>query len=151
MLQTITRMTLLRVILTTIFLLVSKQLNNISSFGQPLHDEHTEESLLQFLDWNGVPGHVYIELTSKSSTLEKHPLVNGTCFLYDLLNNPRCQFYSDCCAVSPSRPREQLPFGTFSCHDGYYVVDKCPSSTRDWKLREQCEATAGMSGESHAF
>ncbi|XP_067950274.1 uncharacterized protein [Watersipora subatra] len=41
--------------------------------------------------------------------------------------------------MTPSRPLEQLAPKTFSCHDGYYIVDRCPPVTENKELRDLCE------------
>ena len=88
----------------------------------------------------GVPDEVYLGLLSKQKKVEKVSLVNGTCFDYNpAVLRDRCKFYSDCCAMVPSRPMEQLAPGTFSCHSGFYIVDKCPAATTDDELKELCE------------
>jgi len=71
-------------------------------------------------------------------------LVNGSCIAYDKLGETFCKYYSDCCAMTPVRVEEQLPAGTFSCHNGYYVIDKCPVTTTDKKLEELCEQDDGQ-------
>ena len=104
-------------------------------------------TLHKFMEWNEVPTEVNLGLFDDPENVRTVRLVNGTCFLYDLTDIPRCQFYSDCCAMSPPRPREQLATNTFSCHNGFYVVDKCPASTEDKDLKNKCENTDGLSGE----
>ena len=99
-----------------------------------------------FRDYVGVPKGVHLGLLSNSSMLEYAELTAGYCFQYNPLDNPRCQFYSDCCVMSPPRVREQLPVGTFSCHDGYYIVDRCSKSTDDVRLKDLCEKTDHLSG-----
>ena len=97
----------------------------------------------------GVPDEVYLGLLSKQKKVEKVSLVNGTCFDYNpAVLRDRCKFYSDCCAMAPSRPMEQLAPGTFSCHSGFYIVDKCPAATTDDELKELCE---GMSVSGSYF
>ena len=97
----------------------------------------------------GVPDEVYLGLLSKQKKVEKVSLVNGTCFDYNpAVLRDRCKFYSDCCAMAPSRPMEQLAPGTFSCHSGFYIVDKCPAATTDDELKELCE---GMSYSGSFF
>ena len=105
------------------------------------------QHLIDYLDFNQVPESVYLGLLSNGTDPQLTDLEMGICFQYDALNDPRCQFYSDCCAMSPPRVREQLPEWTFSCHNGYYVVDKCPGSTEDDGLRSLCENTEHLSGE----
>ena len=89
-----------------------------------------------FVDWNEVPTEVYLGLLSGSSNVNRIPLVNGTCFQYQVNEFNRCKYYSDCCAMTPSRPAEQLAPKTFSCHDGYYIVDRCPPVTANRELRD---------------
>lgn len=122
--------------------------SNLSCQQRVANNDPVTESFLQFLDWNGVPSEVYIGLFSKNdSTVPKHErIINGTCFGYDPTKASRCKFYSDCCATAPSRPLEQLAFGTFSCHHGYYIVDKCPSTTEDQDLKRKCEHMTNQTG-----
>ena len=102
-----------------------------------------------FIDWNEVPTEIYLGLLSESSDVVKMPLVNGTCFQYHVNEFDRCKYYSDCCAMTPSRPVEQLAAKTFSCHDGYYyIVERCPPFTENRELRDLCEeSSAQESGE----
>ena len=67
-------------------------------------------------------------------------------FDYDLTISDLCKFYSDCCPMT--RPMEQLAPGTFSCHDGFYIVDKCPVNTVNTGLKEMCE---GWSDSGRSF
>ena len=103
--------------------------------------------LQEYLTWNEVPTEIYLGLLSQGvSEVETVKLINGTCFQYEPHEFERCKYYSDCCAMTPARPMEQLAPGTFSCHNGFYVIDRCPANTEDQKLRELCEGTA-ESGE----
>ena len=109
----------------------------------------------QLIEWNVVPTDIYHGLLTNSSSVVKTSLVNGICFQYNLHNSRntrynRCQYYRDCCAMTPARPLEQLAPNTFSCHNGFYVVDKCPSTTENSKVRNLCESTVNMSGEYNA-
>ena len=94
-----------------------------------------------FLQSNEVPTEVYLGILSDEPTVERTQLINGTCFQYEPHEFERCKYYSDCCAMTPARPREQLAPGTFSCHSGFYLVDKCPDFIQDQPLRELCEGT----------
>ena len=101
---------------------------------------HALDTLLEnFRDWNEVPTEVYLGLLSNSLTINATSLINGTCFQYDVREFSRCKYYSDCCAMTPSRPLEQLHSRTFSCHDGHYIVDRCPPVVRHETLRKLCE------------
>ena len=103
--------------------------------------------LEQFLHWNEVPTEVYLGLLSQGvSEINTVKLINGTCFQYEPHEFERCKYYSDCCAMTPARPMEQLAPLTFSCHNGFYVIDRCPANTQDQELRDLCEGTA-ESGE----
>ncbi|XP_067950286.1 uncharacterized protein [Watersipora subatra] len=102
-----------------------------------------DQILDYFLQWNEVPTEVYLGLLTESSEVVKTPLVNGTCFQYNVNGFDRCKYYSDCCAMTPSRPLEQLAPNTFSCHDGYYIVDRCPPVTENNELRDLCEGYFG--------
>ena len=100
----------------------------------------TQDAILNFFKkWNEVPTEIYLGLLSGSSNVNRISLVNGTCFQYQVNKFNRCKYYSDCCAMTPSRPAEQLAPKTFSCHDGYYIVDRCPPVTANRKLRDLCE------------
>ena len=94
-----------------------------------------------FLQSIEVPTEVYLGILSDEPTVERTQLINGTCFQYEPHEFERCKYYSDCCAMTPARPREQLAPGTFSCHSGFYLVDKCPDFIQDQPLRERCEGT----------
>ena len=107
-----------------------------------------DQLLDSFTIWNEVPTKVYLGLLTESAKVVKTPLVNGTCFQYNVNKFDRCKYYSDCCAMTPSRPLEQLAPKTFSCHNGYYIVDRCPPVTENKKLRDLCEGNADeVSGE----
>ena len=99
-------------------------------------------ALAAFLQYNNVPTEIPLGLFSTSSQIVNTTLVEGTCFNYDIFEFDRCKFYSDCCAMTSIRPREQLASGTFSCHDGSYIVDKCPPNTTDEKVRQLCDQPA---------
>lgn len=104
---------------------------------------YTSGLLERFMMFNTVPTTIPLGvLSNSSSTITVSRLVQGICFQYDIHHFVRCRFYSDCCAMSPPRPLEQLAAGTFSCHDGYYMVDKCPPVTTDSRLRELCEGNS---------
>ena len=115
-------------LIRTLFLLIVVR----SSTGQ-------DSLLLVFKQCSDVPIEVYLGLLPGSSNVEKISLVNGTCFQYQVIKFNRCKYYSDCCAMTPSRPAEQLAPKTFSCHDGYYIVDRCPPVTANRELRDLCE------------
>ena len=107
--------------------------------------------LQEYLTWNEVPTEIYLGLLSQGvSEVETVKLINGTCFQYEPHEFERCKYYSDCCAMTPARPMEQLAPGTFSCHNGFYVIDRCPANTQDQKLKELCE-TEAESGEINLF
>ncbi|XP_067950285.1 uncharacterized protein [Watersipora subatra] len=89
--------------------------------------------------WNEVPTEIYLGLLTESAEVVKTHLINGTCFQYNVKSFDRCKYYSDCCAMTPSRPLEQLAPKTFSCHDGYYIADRCPPNK---ELRDLCEGDA---------
>ena len=94
--------------------------------------------------WYDIPKEVFLGLlTNQSSKVERVKLLSGNCFQYDMKDNDRCKYYSDCCGMAPARPMEQLAPGTFSCHNGFYVVDKCPDVTLDLKLKRLCEQETG--------
>ena len=112
----------------------------IPVIAQSVLAQISDLELANFSRQNGVPDEVYLGLLSKQKKVEKVSFVNGTCFDYNLAAlRDRCKFYSDCCAMVPSRPMEQLAPGTFSCHSGFYIVDKCPAATTDDELKELCE------------
>ena len=101
--------------------------------------DSSSEILRMFMEWNQVPTSVYLGLLSDTADVQTTDLINGTCFQYSALDFDRCKFYSDCCAMTSSRPLEQLAAGTFSCHGGYYIVDRCPSVTANDELKNLCE------------
>ena len=111
--------------------------------AQSVLERFSDFRLAEFSRQYGVSDEVYLGLLSEQKEVEKVSFVNGTCFDYiPSTLADRCKFYGDCCAMVPSRPMEQLALGTFSCHSGFYVVDKCPAATTDDELKELCE---GMS------
>jgi len=103
-----------------------------------------QQHLDSFLEFVDVPTQIHVGLLSKQPEVVNTTLVKGYCIGYDVLDKTFCKYYSDCCALSPSRPVEQLPADTFSCHNGYYVIDKCPVTTTDKKLEELCEQDGGQ-------
>ena len=121
----------------------------IPIIAQSVLAEFSDLQWAEFSRQNAVPDEVYLGLLSKQKKVEKVSFVNGTCLDYNLAAlRDRCKFYSDCCAMVPSRPMEQLAPGTFSCHSGFYIVDKCPAATTDDELKELCE---GMSVSGSFF
>ncbi|KAF6017224.1 hypothetical protein EB796_024465 [Bugula neritina] len=96
--------------------------------------------LLRYMEFNDVPTYVYLGLLSglPADQIQKVEFIEGLCFDYDILDFDRCKFYSDCCAMTSPRPMEQLAKGTFSCHDGFYIVDHCPAGTNS-TLKDLCE------------
>ena len=115
-------------------------LQAVGAFYRPGHS-FSGSLLLQYLSWNEVPNEVYLGLLSGNQGVKRTQLINGSCFIYEPHEFERCKYYSDCCAMTPARPREQLAPGTFSCHSGFYLVDKCPDFIQDQLLRERCEGT----------
>ena len=90
--------------------------------------------------YNDFPA-IHLGVLSNKSELVKTLLIDGTCFQLSF-EFGRCEYYSDCCPPDPSLPLEQLAANTFSCHDGYYIVDKCPPVTDNHRLRDLCEKQA---------
>ena len=95
--------------------------------------------LKEFMNFNDVPTEIPLGLLSNTNKTVPTSLVNGTCFQYDVHDFVRCKYYSDCCAMTPSRPVEQLAYNTFSCHDGFYIVDRCPKVIVNEEIRDLCE------------
>ena len=98
-------------------------------------------------EFNDIPKSIFYGLMTEGATVEELAIVNGTCLQYDPNSFDRCKFYGDCCAMIPVR-KEQLERGTFSCHSGYYIVDKCPRDARYETVRRQCEEDLSKTGES---
>lgn len=89
---------------------------------------------------NSVPKTIFYGLLSNmsSSGIERVDIIDGLCFNYNPLFH-RCSYYRDCCAPVPTKYKEQLPSDTYSCHNGMYVVDRCPHGTSDAYIKEKCE------------
>jgi len=92
-----------------------------------------------FMKFNGIQTSIPLGLLSESKDIEDIELVNGTCFQYRLHSFNRCKYYSDCCFMTSAKPMEQLAYNTFSCHDNFYIVDKCPQETPNKELKALCE------------
>ena len=97
-----------------------------------------------YAHWNQVPTEIHLGVlditTASSNQTRRVELVNGTCIKYDVRGFTRCKFYGDCCMTTPTRVMEQLVKGSFSCHNGFYIVDKCPESTEDEELKLLCDS-----------
>ncbi|KAF6038340.1 hypothetical protein EB796_003358 [Bugula neritina] len=91
------------------------------------------------MKFNGKPTKIPLGLLSESQDIEDIELVNGTCFQYGVHSFNRCKYYSDCCLMISTKPMEQLAYNTFSCHDNFYIVDKCPQETPNKELKALCE------------
>jgi hypothetical protein len=101
--------------------------------------------------FNDIPDTIFYGLHNRESSEQTSVLrlnisaAPGTCLQYDPQTFYRCDYYSDCCPFVPAR-KHQLPKGTFSCHDEFYVVDSCPASTSR-NLRDLCSTEHHSSGE----
>lgn len=107
-----------------------------------------------FLSWFEVPTKIFLGLLSNNTEIEEIDLINGTCLQYSvagITRFDRCKYYGDCCATTPVKMMEQVPAGAFTCHDGIYIIDSCPKSTKDTSLRERCERPASQAGRKVVF
>jgi len=119
---------------TATVVLLATLINNILA-----QDSSANAILENFMKFNGIPTKIPLGLLSESQDIEDIELVNGTCFQYRLHSFNRCKYYSDCCLMTSAKPMEQLAYNTFSCHDNFYIVDKCPQETPNKELKALCE------------
>jgi len=119
---------------TVAVVLLATLSNNILARESP-----ADKVLNDFMKFNGIPTTIPLGLLSDSQDIEDIELVNGTCFQYGLHSFNRCKYYSDCCLMTSAKPMEQLAYNTFSCHDNFYIVDKCPQETPNKELKALCE------------
>jgi len=119
---------------TVTVVLLATFINNI------LAQDYLAKVILEnFMKFNGKPTKIPLGLLSESQDIEDIELVNGTCFQYGVHSFNRCKYYSDCCLMISTKPMEQLAYNTFSCHDNFYIVDKCPQETPNKELKALCE------------
>jgi len=94
-----------------------------------------------FNDWLTVSTSIPFGLFTPSEEIRNTSLLHGSCRQYKYYEDERCKFYGDCCAMAPTRILERLPDNTFSCHNGYYVIDKCPTGSNS-AVKKECEMKA---------
>jgi len=103
------------------------------------HEEYSNSRL-------SVPTTIPVGLfTAASDIISNVSLIRGSCRQYVPHKDDRCKFYGDCCVMAPTRYLERLPDKTFSCHNGYYVIDGCPSGS-DPEIKSACEKWNEESG-----
>lgn len=99
----------------------------------------------EYEPWLRVPTSIPFGLFTSSAEIRNISLIRGSCRRYVYFEDERCKFYGDCCAMAPTGILERLPQDTFSCHNGYYIIDRCPSGS-DPEMAAACEQWTDVLG-----